>query len=280
MEDATKKYQDLVKNKQPNMRMQRIEPIDPEDLAKEIERFNGDVQRMMEEMQRQMPFQPNMFPNARIMVGGRGFNRLGDGRLGVRLERVPALLTEQLDLKEDQGLVIVQVAPESAADKAGIRPNDILLEIAGKPVTNDVAELLKNVREIKADQKVEMVVLRKGKKETLKDVQIPEAPADQFRVQPRFNFPRIPNAPFPPEAFGNGNPRLSMMSISITNGQFTITCSEEGRQFKVVGTKEENGVKVTNIEVVEDGKTVAAESLEKLDEKYRPTVEKMLKSIR
>ena len=48
---ATKSYQELLKKNRPNMQAFPIAPIDPEDLDKEIVRFNAEVQRMMDDMQ-------------------------------------------------------------------------------------------------------------------------------------------------------------------------------------------------------------------------------------
>ena len=204
----------------------------------------------------------------------------GEFRLGVRLDRPPQILIEQLGLPADQGLVVVDVLPNSPADKAGIQPNDIILEIGGKPMPTDSIELQKLMQGFKAEEKVDVVVMRKGKKETLKKIELP-VPRPEFPVQqigPRFRFPNIPNAPFPPEAFGNG--RLSRMSISINNGEFTIQCNEDNTKYTIVGTKDDGGPQVKSIEVEIDGKVTKATSLDNLEPRYRPTVEKLLKSIR
>jgi C-terminal processing protease CtpA/Prc len=103
-----------------------------------------------------------------------------EGRLGVRVQKPSATLAEQLDLPKGQGLVIEQVTADSAASKAGLKPHDILLEIGGKAVPDNPAELSNKVlSDIKADTKVNVVVLRKGKKETIKGLNLPEAPAQQ-----------------------------------------------------------------------------------------------------
>lgn len=54
-------------------------------------------------------------------------------RLGAAFTSIPAALNEQLDLK-GEGLIIERVAPGGPAEKAGIKPDDILLAVGGKPI--------------------------------------------------------------------------------------------------------------------------------------------------
>lgn len=280
--EATRKYQEAMKNKirvGPPDAFLPIQPINPEDFEKEF-------QRMFDELQRQMQIQPGVFPGGggRLIIGGGPFARNpGDARLGVRLEKPIAALIEQLDLPVDKGLVVMQVMPDSAAATAGIKASDILLEIGGKSIPSDVAELQRILRDFKADEKVDIVLLRKGKKEAIK-VKLPEIrpeAANPFQGLPRVPNLRMPNG-FPPEFFNGLNNGLGGVrsSIQVTNGEFTAKHSEDGIHIVVVGTKDEGGAKVTRIEIEEDGKKIKAESIEKLDEKYRPMVEKMLKRIR
>ena len=108
---------------------------------------------MMEMQRRQggfgagLPLAP-AFPN--------GLNGLSqDGRLGAVVEKPSETLVEQLDLPADQGLVVDEVAPDSAAAKAGVKPHDILLELDGKPVPSDANEFRKTLDGVKADKPVD-----------------------------------------------------------------------------------------------------------------------------
>ena len=87
-----------------------------------------------------------------------------ESRLGARLAAPSDVLVEQLNLPKDQGLVVEQVQAGSAAAKAGLKANDILLELAGKAVPNNPREFTKQLQDIKANTPVDAVVLRKGKK--------------------------------------------------------------------------------------------------------------------
>jgi membrane-associated protease RseP (regulator of RpoE activity) len=190
-------------------------------------------------------------------------------------------VSDQLDLPDNMGLVVSSVFPDTPAASAGLKANDIILEIGGKAVTSDANSFQQLVRGFKADEKVNVVLMRKGKKETLKDIKLPEAKPEQANpfqplIVPQLQIPNL-NVPFPPQAFGG---QTSAMSITMNNGNFTINCTEDTTKYTVTGVKDEGPAKVTSIEVSDDGKVVKAESLEKLDAKYRPAVEKMLKSIR
>ncbi len=88
------------------------------------------------------------------------------GFLGVGIQDLTPELAEQFELKDVKGVVIPDVSPGSAADKAGVKPNDIVVEFDGKPVEK-AAELQKKVAMKKPGTEVEMVVLRDGKKKTL-----------------------------------------------------------------------------------------------------------------
>ncbi len=107
--------------------------------------------------------------------GGAVIAARGSGRLGVRIERPSAVMADQLDLPKDQGIVIAGVTEDSPAAKAGLKANDILLELDGKPVSSNVGEFMKQVQGLKADESVRAVVLRKGKKVTIRGLKVSEA---------------------------------------------------------------------------------------------------------
>jgi hypothetical protein len=102
----------------------------------------------------------------------------GGGRLGARVEPPSAALADQLDLPKGQGLVIGEVMKGSPAAKVGLAANDILLELAGKAVPSDPGQFMKRLHEIPADESVTAVVLRKGHKEKIGGIKLPEAKAD------------------------------------------------------------------------------------------------------
>lgn len=98
-------------------------------------------------------------------------------RLGLVVESPGPTLADQLDLPRGQGLAVGELSAGSAAAKAGLKAHDILLELNGKPVPADVNEFARLVHDIKAKTPVEVVVLRKGRRETIQGLSLPEAKA-------------------------------------------------------------------------------------------------------
>jgi hypothetical protein len=130
---------------------------------------------------------PGGFPPVGVAPPPGGFPGVGPGfmpggfpggmmepRLGARVEPVGPVLAEHLDLPEGEGVVLVDVRPESAAAKAGIKSRDILLELNGKKVPNDMRRFMALLGDVKEDSAVDAVVLHKGKKETIKDLKLPK----------------------------------------------------------------------------------------------------------
>jgi len=101
-------------------------------------------------------------------------------RLGIRLERLTPVVVEQLGLEKGQGVTITAIVGGSPAEKAGLKANDIVLEFAGKPVTDDPADLIRRVNEAKAGEKVDLVVLRKGKKVEVKGIDLAGPPVPRL----------------------------------------------------------------------------------------------------
>jgi membrane-associated protease RseP (regulator of RpoE activity) len=205
------------------------------------------------------------------------------------------VLVEQLDLPKNQGVVIGDVGVGSAAAKAGLKPNDILLEMNGKPVSSDVAEFRKQLNELKANTPVDAVVMRKGRRETIKGISLPEAKAEEHNVNPfhgvelpqrpgAFNriqgppLPAIPNMPVPNfnNAFQN-----TTLSVSITNDQFTIESHEHANQLNITltGKLDAEKAKVESIVIQDGGEKTSVDRLDRVPEKYREQVEKLMKRV-
>jgi hypothetical protein len=53
---------------------------------------------------------------------------------GVAVEKLPTAIAEQLKLLPDQGVIVTTVYAGSPAEKAGIKPGDLLVELNGKPL--------------------------------------------------------------------------------------------------------------------------------------------------
>lgn len=70
---------------------------------------------------------------------------------------------------ESRGWLLVRdVIPQTPAARVGLRPNDMVIEMAGKPFrTADAREALRRLARIKAGESVAFLVVRDGKKKTI-----------------------------------------------------------------------------------------------------------------
>jgi serine protease Do len=75
-------------------------------------------------------------------------------------------MRQSLKLKDRQGTLVGDVFAGDAADKAGIKTGDVILEIAGKTIKDD-RELAKIVATLHVGSKVNVKVFRNGKEMTL-----------------------------------------------------------------------------------------------------------------
>jgi serine protease Do len=83
------------------------------------------------------------------------------GWLGVVVQDLTPPVAEALGL--DHGVIVLKVLPGSPAEKAGLKPGDIILEVNGKPVKS-VTDLQFEIMKTKPGNKVNLLVLRGDKK--------------------------------------------------------------------------------------------------------------------
>lgn len=102
--------------------------------------------------------------------------------LGVIVESATSALRDQLDLAADEGVVIVMVGEDTPAVKAGLKPNDIILTIDGKKIT-DHESLRSSMKDKKTGDQVSLVIIRKGQKST-KQIILEKRPAPKNQSSP------------------------------------------------------------------------------------------------
>jgi serine protease Do len=89
------------------------------------------------------------------------------GYLGIYYEELTPETAPTFGLAQDtKGVVIAQVIKDSAAEKAGLKRYDVIVELDGKSVENG-NEFLNRVAMLKPGTTVTIVVLRDGKRKTL-----------------------------------------------------------------------------------------------------------------
>lgn len=88
------------------------------------------------------------------------------GRIGVGIQEVSASLARSFGIDRPRGALVSTVESGGPADKAGLKPGDVILSFNGKPVERS-SELPPQVAATKPGTKAEMDVWRGGKKQTL-----------------------------------------------------------------------------------------------------------------
>ena len=131
-------------------------------------------------------------------AGSLGY--LGVGVLDLTDDRVKVL-----KLKDNSGVDVKRVDEDSPASKAGLKIDDVVLEVNGKPVSDHV-QFQATIGELQPGTKVKLTIWRDGAKQTV---------AATLAARPDTAFPYLgpdsPNAPMPPmpplpQAFGNAVP--------------------------------------------------------------------------
>src|SRR5438132_2839930 len=88
------------------------------------------------------------------------------GRLGVGIQEVSASLARSFGLERPQGALVSTVESGGPAEKAGVKPGDVILSFSGKPI-EQASDLPPLVAQTKPGTKAELEVWRGGRKQTL-----------------------------------------------------------------------------------------------------------------
>jgi membrane-associated protease RseP (regulator of RpoE activity) len=247
-----------------------------------------DIEKQMEDARRQAERALKALQDAQLQGGWANFDPFNargqhrDPRLGAHVARPSATLADQLDLPKGQGLVVENVAANSAAEKAGLKAHDILLEVGGKAVPDKVEGFLKVLDGVKAKTPVDVVVLRKGKKETLKGLSLPEARAARrgrdWAVFPPAGDVVVPGFRFPEGvgAFVAPGGRGVMTTTFRNNDRFTTRHQEGSLVITVTGKVSDGKAKAGEITVQDGGKSEKYTSVDKVPEQYRDKVKNLV----
>ena len=84
--------------------------------------------------------------------------------LGVQIQDINQERSEKYDLKTRQGAYIAGVQRDGAADRAGIKPGDVVVGVDGKEIS-DVAELQTIINSYSPGDEVTVTVIRDGEKQ-------------------------------------------------------------------------------------------------------------------
>jgi serine protease DegQ len=96
------------------------------------------------------------------------------GWIGIETQDITPELAESFGLARDKGAIIAGVVRNGPADRAGIRPGDILLTVGGKAV-GSTSEMLNIIAQLTPGQKATMTLMRKNR-ESAVEVNVAKRP--------------------------------------------------------------------------------------------------------
>ena len=88
------------------------------------------------------------------------------GWLGVGIQPVSKEMAEYYNLESGKGALVTEVFPGDPADKAGIKTQDIILEVNGKEI-KDSRDLSAMIAGLPVGETIKIMLLRDGKKKTV-----------------------------------------------------------------------------------------------------------------
>ncbi|HYM80199.1 MAG TPA: PDZ domain-containing protein [Candidatus Limnocylindria bacterium] len=101
------------------------------------------------------------------------YRGMGRGRLGVRVETLNADLGDYFGVKDGKGALVVEVLPDTPADRIGLKAGDVITGVGDRTVA-DAEALIRALND--ADGKVSLRVIRKGARRTF-ETELDAAPA-------------------------------------------------------------------------------------------------------
>jgi len=107
----------------------------------------------------------------------RDSGKVNRGRLGVLIQEVTSDLADSFGLKEPRGALVSEVEAGGPADKAGLKPSDIILKFDGREVPNSI-ELPRMVGATTPGKRTTLEVWRKGRAHTV-DITVGEMAQDK-----------------------------------------------------------------------------------------------------
>jgi serine protease DegQ len=96
------------------------------------------------------------------------------GWIGIESQDITPELADNFGLGRSSGAIIAGVVRGGPADKAGMRPGDILLDVEGKKVAN-TSDMLNLIAQLPPGGKARMTVMRKNREATV-DVTVGRRP--------------------------------------------------------------------------------------------------------
>ena len=122
------------------------------------------------------------------------FGSVQRGRIGVTGQDLTGELAKAFGLDSTRGALVTQVLPDSPADKAGLKAEDVIVAINGKSI-RDFAELRNQVGLLRVGDTVELKVVRGGK---TRNVKVEIGANEEVVAKGQTLSPRLEGAQFGP----------------------------------------------------------------------------------
>jgi len=139
------------------------------------------------------------------------FGEVERGRVGIQGQDLTPELAKAFGIDEGHGALVAQVLPDSPAEKAGIKTQDIILEANGKKLTGGFGQLRNMIGLMRIGEKVELLVMRDGKKKKI-TVEVGKAEDEQTSASENLH-PGFQGAVFGPLEDGSDETGVRIMSI-------------------------------------------------------------------
>lgn len=94
------------------------------------------------------------------------YGEIQRGQLGVVIQDLTDDLAQAFGIHQNEGALIAQVMPDSAAERAGLKAGDVVLSINGKPV-GGAGQLRNDVGLLRIGERIRLDVLRDGQRLTI-----------------------------------------------------------------------------------------------------------------
>jgi serine protease Do len=210
----------------------------------------------------------------------------GSGWLGVETQEVTSEKAKELKLSAERGVVLGKIIPDSPAAKAGLKENDVVMEINGQRVEG-AAQFRRMLHEIPAGRTIQLTVWRDGHSQTLNatlgkseerhrsmKMVAPTPGAFAFRMPDMNVIPDIPSMEWNGGMVLGGHPRLGIDAEDLSGQLATFFGAPDGegilvREVNSGSAAEKAGVKAGDVITSLDGDRIRSvgELREKLSAK-------------
>jgi Do/DeqQ family serine protease len=127
------------------------------------------------------------------------------GYLGLAVQGLNADLAQAFGLKRHEGVVVVEVMPDGAAERAGIRTGDVIVRVGDRPIRR-VTDYHSQAAVIFVGDRLDMEVIRDGRSRRVA-LAVTDDPLDKVageRVDPRLKGTQLQNFRGTDQALANG----------------------------------------------------------------------------